>query len=90
MFSLTDLKSGDVVGILLALFIAGFGFYFALILSETITLTVASVLPESESEVVTSWINLFVAIFIVAIGVYLIVWWFSKRRKDVRLRLDEI
>lgn len=90
MSSLTDLKTGDVVGILLTIFIAGFAFYFALVLSEAITLTVTSILPNSDSEVVTAWINFFVAVLIVAISVYFIVVYFARKRENINLQKIEI
>jgi hypothetical protein len=85
MSSLRELKSGDVSGILATIVIGGFAFYFAVVLSDAVTLTVNAIIPDSKQEVLIAWINFFVAIVIVIIGVYLIVQWFNHKDEDIDL-----
>lgn len=79
MSSITDLNTGDIPGILVTIVIGGFAFYFATVLSEAVTITINSIIPDTNQEVIIAWINFLVALIIVGISVYIIVRWFKTK-----------
>lgn len=63
--NIADLKKASVLDVVVMLLLSGLGFYFAIVLSSTITTTVDALLPKQENPVSSAWINLAVAFFLV-------------------------
>ena len=73
MVSVEDIKIEHTLTIILGIIITGLGFYFAIVLAETMRITLDAILPKQENEVVTAWIILAISFLIVAILVVILV-----------------
>lgn len=71
--SANELERGNLPFIITTIILSGLGLYLALILANTITTTVNSILPPQDSPVAAAWINLAIAFILVVVLVFILI-----------------
>lgn len=73
MTTYEELKNGNLSIIIIGIILSGMGLYIALVLADTIKITIDSILPKNENPVAAAWISLAVSFIIILVLVIVLI-----------------
>lgn len=73
MTTYDELKNGNLSIIIIGIILSGMGLYIALVLADTIKITIDSIVPKNENPVATAWISLAISFVIIIILVVVLI-----------------